>query len=102
VHNGGDPIPPEALPHVFDRFFQGDPSRRRGGHQGLGLAIVHELVQAHGGTVAVQSASSSGTTFTVRLPLAGPPPPSEAARASDTPAPDADPAALRLDPETAS
>jgi signal transduction histidine kinase len=48
VHNGGDPIPTDSLPHVFDRFFQGDPSRRRG-HQGLGLAIVQELVQAHGG-----------------------------------------------------
>jgi signal transduction histidine kinase len=73
VHNGGAPIPPEALPHVFDRFYQGDPSRRRG-HQGLGLAIVHELVLAHGGTVAAQSSAESGTTFTVRLRTAGPAP----------------------------
>lgn len=71
VHNGGEPIPPDALPHVFDRFYQGDPSRRRG-HQGLGLAIVQELVQAHGGTVSLQSGAESGTTFTVRLPVAGP------------------------------
>ena len=71
VHNGGAPIAPDALPHVFDRFYQGDPSRRRG-HQGLGLAIVHELVVAHGGTVAAQSATDSGTTFTVRLPVDGP------------------------------
>lgn len=73
VHNGGDPIPREALPHVFDRFFQGDPSRRRG-HQGLGLAIVHDLVQAHAGAVTVQSAEGSGTTFTVRLRRSGPEP----------------------------
>jgi signal transduction histidine kinase len=71
VHNGGAPIALEALPHVFDRFYQGDPSRRRG-HQGLGLAIVQELVQAHGGTVTAQSSAESGTTFTVRLPVTGP------------------------------
>lgn len=72
VHNGGDSIPAAALPHVFDRFFQGDPSRRRG-HVGLGLAIVLELVQAHGGQVSVQSSADSGTTFTVRLSRDGPP-----------------------------
>ena len=72
VHNGGKPIPANALPHVFDRFFQGDPSRRRG-HAGLGLAIVQELVQAHGGKVEVQSSADSGTTFTVRLRRLGPP-----------------------------
>ncbi len=99
VHNGGEPIPAQSLPHVFDRFFQGDPARRRGGHQGLGLAIVHELVQAHGGTVAVQSAAESGTTFTVRLPVAGPPP-SGAPDAEGTPAPEA--ASLRFEAETAS
>lgn len=100
VHNGGDPIPPESLPHVFDRFFQGDPSRRRG-HQGLGLAIVHDLVQAHGGTVAVQSSAEGGTTFTVRLPVAGPPPTVEVAGADETAtAPDAAP--LRLETEAAS
>lgn len=100
VHNGGEPIAPEALPHVFDRFFQGDPSRRRGGHQGLGLAIVHELVQAHGGTVAVQSASESGTTFTVRLPVGGPPiggAEDLAPRAEDT----SEASTLRLEPESA-
>lgn len=67
VHNGGEPISEKDLPHVFDRFYQGDPSRKRG-HAGLGLAIVHELVHAHGGEVVVQSAKDSGTTFTVWLP----------------------------------
>jgi signal transduction histidine kinase len=67
----GAAIAADALPHVFDRFYQGDPSRRRG-HQGLGLAIVHELVVAHGGTATVQSSVDSGTTFTVRLPVDGP------------------------------
>ncbi len=100
VHNGGDPIPPESLPHVFDRFFQGDPSRRRG-HQGLGLAIVHDLVQAHGGTVAVQSSAEGGTTFTVRVPVAGPPATAiVAGTAEAVSAPEA--AQLRLDTEAAS
>ena len=73
VHNGGEPISEQDLPHVFDRFYQGDPARKRG-HAGLGLAIVHELVHAHGGEVVAQSAADSGTTFTVWLPRGGPEP----------------------------
>jgi signal transduction histidine kinase len=73
VHNGGPPIPPEDLPHVFDRFYQAD-SARTGRHRGLGLSIVRELVQAHGGEVTVESSEDTGTVFTARLPLAGPPP----------------------------
>ena len=72
VHNGGKPIPPESLPSVFDRFYQVDPARAETRHSGLGLSIVQELVQAHGGTVGVQSSRDAGTTFTVRLPIAGP------------------------------
>lgn len=72
VHNGGEPIPEQDLPHVFDRFYQADPARSDAAHSGLGLAIVHELVQAHGGDVAVRSSRSDGTTFTVRLPRHGP------------------------------
>lgn len=77
VHNGGPPIPAEDLPYVFDRFYQVDRARTRadgGGHSGLGLAIVSELVAAHGGAVTVQSATGRGTTFTVSLPrhAAGP------------------------------
>ena len=72
VHNAGEPIPAQDLPHVFDRFYQGDPARG-GGHAGLGLAIVQELVQAHGGDVSVRSNAAAGTTFTVRLPRNGPP-----------------------------
>ena len=74
VHNGGTPIPAEDLPHVFDRFYQVDRARTRDGHSGLGLAIVRELVQAHGGTVAVQSEQGAGTVFTVRLPIVPAPP----------------------------
>lgn len=73
VHNGGEPIPTEDLPHLFDRFYQVDRARTRSGgqvHSGLGLSIVRELVQAQGGDVAVQSTGDAGTVFTVKLPAA--------------------------------
>lgn len=71
VHNTGSVIPPQDLPHVFERFYRGDKARTyQNGHTGLGLAIVQEVVQAHGGTVSVTSAPETGTAFTVVLPLA--------------------------------
>lgn len=71
VQDDGPGIPPELLPHVFERFARGDASRSRAaGSTGLGLAIVQAVVTAHGGTVTVQSAPGR-TVFAVRLP--GPP-----------------------------
>lgn len=67
VHNTGEPIPPDDLPNIFDRFYQVDQARTRNGHSGLGLAIVRELVQAHGGEVTAQSSPEAGTLFSVRL-----------------------------------
>jgi signal transduction histidine kinase/ActR/RegA family two-component response regulator len=67
----GQGISPEFLPHVFDRFRQADgaPSRRHGG-LGLGLAIVRQFVELHGGTVhAASQGMGRGATFTVRLPI---------------------------------
>jgi len=62
---------PEALPHVFDRFYRGDPARsRQDGESGLGLAIAKSIVEAHGGKSEVQSELGRGTTFTVLLPVA--------------------------------
>jgi len=71
VRDDGEGIDPEFLPLVFDRFRQADgvTSRAHGG-LGLGLAIVRELVQAHGGTVDAESAGKGrGSTFTVTLPI---------------------------------
>jgi len=67
----GQGISADFLPHVFERFRQADgaPSRRHGG-LGLGLAIVRQLVELHGGTVhALSEGVGSGSAFTVRLPI---------------------------------
>ena len=69
VADTGAGIAAEDLPHVFDRFWRAEKSRsRQTGGSGLGLAIVRHLVQAHGGTVTVESEVDTGSTFTVRLP----------------------------------
>jgi sigma-B regulation protein RsbU (phosphoserine phosphatase) len=69
VANRGEPIPQAALPFIFDAFRKGrtaHPSRTQG--LGLGLFIVREIARSHGGSIAVTSSASDGTTFRVRLP----------------------------------
>jgi signal transduction histidine kinase len=70
VRDTGPGIPPVDLPRVFDRFWRGTAARSVPG-SGLGLAVVRELVTAHGGTVQAASPSSGGSAFTVRLPVPG-------------------------------
>lgn len=70
VHNRGEPISPEDLPHIFERFYRCDPSRHQPDDSGgLGLAIVRSIAQAHGGQVSVSS-NSAGTTFVLLFPHA--------------------------------
>jgi two-component system sensor histidine kinase BaeS len=70
VNDTGAGIAVEDLPHVFERFYRGDKARtREHGGSGLGLAIAKSLVEAHEGTLAVESTVGEGTTFTIDLPL---------------------------------
>jgi signal transduction histidine kinase len=73
IRDSGAGIPREHLPYVFDAFWQGvePPTRSQG--LGLGLALAREIVELHGGTIAVESpGDGAGSTFTVELPLAQP------------------------------
>jgi signal transduction histidine kinase len=65
VHNSGDPIASDVLPTIFEPFQKGTQTPRG---LGLGLYIAEQIVEAHGGTIGVQSTEADGTTFTVRWP----------------------------------
>jgi signal transduction histidine kinase len=67
VADTGVGIPPEHLPHVFERFFR-VPGQSAEGGTGLGLSIVKEIVEAHHGEVTCESEPGKGTTFRVTLP----------------------------------
>lgn len=69
VVDTGEGIPADDLPHVFERFRRADSSRSRAtGGSGLGLAIVRQIIEAHGGTVGVESMVGTGTTVWLQLP----------------------------------
>jgi signal transduction histidine kinase len=70
VRDEGEGIAPELAPRVFRQFWRGN-SRRRGG-TGLGLFIVKGLVEAHGGTIAVQRAPEGGAEFRFTVPTGAP------------------------------
>ncbi len=72
VADTGIGIAPEALPHIFERFYRADESRARDtGGTGIGLTIAKELVEAQGGRIEVESRQGQGSTFTVVLPVDG-------------------------------
>ncbi|HEY3816421.1 MAG TPA: HAMP domain-containing sensor histidine kinase [Polyangiaceae bacterium] len=71
IRDSGVGIPAEDLPHIYERLYRGDRSRSQPG-LGLGLSFVKAISEAHGGAVSVASAPDHGSTFTVRLPVAGP------------------------------
>jgi two-component system sensor histidine kinase SenX3 len=72
VSDQGIGIPERDLERVFERFYRSDPARSRAtGGTGLGLAIVKHIATNHGGGVSVWSVEGSGSTFTLRLPVAG-------------------------------
>jgi heavy metal sensor kinase len=69
VADTGPGIAPEELPRVFERFYRIDRSRTGDGNSGLGLAICKAIVEAHGGTIEVQSEPGQGSVFTMRVPI---------------------------------
>ncbi|HEU5089958.1 MAG TPA: HAMP domain-containing sensor histidine kinase, partial [Roseiflexaceae bacterium] len=91
VADTGSGIAPEALPHVFDRFYRADTSRNRNhGGAGLGLAIVKWVAEAHRGHVLVESEPGRGSLFALELPLA------DGSALVGTGSPKPDPAPLEL------
>jgi signal transduction histidine kinase len=93
VRDAGPGIDTALQDRIFDRFWQGDQGgrARRSGHAGLGLAIVRQIAESHGGTVALHSAPGAGSTFVLWLPA-------PAGTAGDTAVrpPDSDPLARLL------
>ena len=70
VEDSGVGIPPEAMTHIFERFYRVDKARSRAaGGAGLGLSIVHDMVGRNYGTICVAARVGGGTVFTVRFPL---------------------------------
>lgn len=74
VADTGVGIPQEDVPHIFEQFRRGENVEGRISGSGIGLAGVRQIVEAHGGSVEVQSKQGAGSTFTIRLPTQPPPP----------------------------
>jgi two-component system sensor histidine kinase GlrK len=73
VSDAGPGIPPEELPHIFDRFYQGRTKAKRAAMgSGLGLALAKRVVEAHGGKISVESEVGKGTTVRFFLTLTRP------------------------------
>ena len=74
ISDNGEGIPPEELPHLFERFYRGAYGKQKGiPGTGLGLAICQEIVNRYQGRIAVDSEVGKGSTVTVHLPAAVPP-----------------------------
>ena len=70
VRDTGAGIPPENVPYIFEKFFQADNQAAASAKgTGLGLAIAKTIVNAHGGTIGVESTLGRGTTFSISLPV---------------------------------
>jgi two-component system sensor histidine kinase MtrB len=84
VTDCGPGLPPEALSHVFERFYKADAARTRSDGSGLGLAIALENVRLHGGTLEAANRPEGGAAFTLRLPMHAAPVPERPASNAST------------------
>ena len=69
VSDSGSGIAPEAIEHVFERFYQASSHREGRGHAGLGLALVHRIAELHGGSVTAANRAGGGAEFVMRFPI---------------------------------
>lgn len=70
VQDSGEGIPEDELDYIFNRFYRVDKAREReSGGTGLGLAIAKEFIQAHGGSIQVESKAGEGSRFKILLPV---------------------------------
>jgi signal transduction histidine kinase len=72
VQDQGVGIAPEAIPHLFERFYRAQAAEERADGLGLGLSITKAFVEAHGGALTVESVVGQGSTFSFTLPYHGP------------------------------
>ena len=85
VRDTGPGIPPDELPHIFERFYRGtNTGDARASGSGLGLAIVRSIVEMHDGTIDVASVLGDGTVFRIHLPKVGAPPDAVARNINET------------------
>ena len=87
VQDNGEGIPPEALPHIFERFFRADSARSSGSGLGLGLSIAQAIAQAHGSRITVESAPGQGARFELLLTASGTPIPPDSSKVGESKAP---------------
>ncbi len=69
VRDNGVGIQPGDLPHIFEHFYRADPARGEDGGTGVGLTIAKKIVEAHGGSIRVESQPGEGSVFSVVLPI---------------------------------
>jgi signal transduction histidine kinase/putative methionine-R-sulfoxide reductase with GAF domain len=108
VRDNGIGIPHDAIPHLFEKFYRVDDPQLRVGGTGIGLYLVRQVVEAHGGRIAVESKPNQGTTFRITLPLVRKAPPLDLpgapglGRPTAMPSGDGQPTAARVPPDRTS